>query len=81
MAKQKHLRELAEKYGKTASQIALRWLSQRGVSEIPKTGRRERLEENLASGQFSLEDADIRVAGSIVIENFALRGRAGSFDS
>jgi 2,5-diketo-D-gluconate reductase B len=72
---------LAEKYGKTASRIALRCLSQRGVSEIPKTGRRERLEENLASGQFSLEDADIRVAGSIVIENFALRGRAGSFDS
>ncbi len=65
MAKQKHLRELAEKYGKTASQIALRWLSQRGVTEIPKTGRRERLEENLASGQFSLEDEDIESLGRL----------------
>jgi len=65
VAKQKHLRELAEKYGKTASQIALRWLSQRGVTEIPKTGRRERLEENLASGQFSLEDEDIESLGRL----------------
>ena len=65
MAKQKHLRELAEEYGKTASQIALRWLRQRRVSEIPKTGRRERLEENLASGQFSLEDADIELLGRL----------------
>jgi diketogulonate reductase-like aldo/keto reductase len=61
VAKQKHLRELAEKCGKTASQIALRWLSQRGVTEIPKTGMRERLKENLALGQFSLEDADIEL--------------------
>jgi diketogulonate reductase-like aldo/keto reductase len=65
VAKQKHLRELAEKYGKTASPIALRWLSQRGVTEIPKTGRRERLKENLALGQFSLEDADIELLGRL----------------
>jgi diketogulonate reductase-like aldo/keto reductase len=65
VAKQKHLRELAEKYGKTASLIALRWLSQRGVTEIPKTGRRERLKENLAFGQFSLEDADIELLGRL----------------
>jgi 2,5-diketo-D-gluconate reductase B len=65
VAKQKHLRELAEKDGKTASQIALRWLSQRGVTEIPKTGRRERLKENLALGQFSLEDAGIELPGRL----------------
>jgi diketogulonate reductase-like aldo/keto reductase len=65
VAKQKHLRELAEKDGKAASQIALRWLSQRGVTEIPKTGRRERLKENLALGQFSLEDAGIELLGRL----------------
>lgn len=63
IAKQHHLRELAEKYGKTASQIALRWLTQQGVAVIPKSSKRERLEENLASGQFTLDPADVDLLG------------------
>jgi len=65
VAKQKHLRELSEKYGKSASQIALRWLSQQGVAVIPKTARRERLEENLASSQFSLDAEDVDLLGRL----------------
>lgn len=65
VAKQRHLPELAQKYGKTASQVALRWLSQQGVAVIPKTARRERLEENLASGQFTLAVEDVDLLGRL----------------
>ncbi len=40
------LRSLAGKYQKTVAQIILRWLTQRGVVAIPKSTRRERMEEN-----------------------------------
>ena len=37
---------IAGKYGKTVAQIILRWLTQRGVVAIPKSTRKERIEEN-----------------------------------
>ncbi|OMP03123.1 Aldo/keto reductase [Corchorus olitorius] len=40
------LQGLAEKYKKTAAQIALRWGIQRNTVFIPKTSRLERLQEN-----------------------------------
>jgi diketogulonate reductase-like aldo/keto reductase len=48
------LRDLAEKYGKTPSQVVLRWDLQHGVVTIPKSVRRERLEENAGLFDFEL---------------------------
>jgi diketogulonate reductase-like aldo/keto reductase len=48
------LRDLAEKYGKTPSQVVLRWDLQHGVVTIPKSVRRERLEENADLFDFEL---------------------------
>jgi diketogulonate reductase-like aldo/keto reductase len=48
------LRELAEKYGKTPSQVVLRWDLQHGVVTIPKSVRRERLAENADLFDFEL---------------------------
>jgi diketogulonate reductase-like aldo/keto reductase len=48
------LRELAEKYGKTPSQVVLRWDLQHGVVTIPKSVRRERLVENAGLFDFEL---------------------------
>ncbi len=49
------LEGFAKKYGMKASQAALAWLlSQDGVIVIPKTGRRERLKENLAALDLAL---------------------------
>jgi len=48
------LRELAGKYGKTPSQVVLRWDLQHGVVTIPKSVRRERLEENADVFDFEL---------------------------
>ncbi len=53
------LQDLAEKYGKTPSQIALRWLvEQEQVVAIPKASSREHMEENLDIYDFTLEDDD-----------------------
>ncbi len=53
------LQELSEKYGKTPSQIALRWLvEQEQVVAIPKASSREHMEENLNIYDFTLEDDD-----------------------
>jgi 2,5-diketo-D-gluconate reductase A len=37
---------LAQKHQKSVAQIILRWLTQRGVVAIPKSVRRDRMEEN-----------------------------------
>jgi diketogulonate reductase-like aldo/keto reductase len=51
---------IAKAHGKTAGQVALRWLIQRpDVIAIPKASRRERLEENLAIFDFALSDAEM----------------------
>ena len=55
----KVLSTIAEKYGKTAAQVALRWNTQRGVVIIPKSVHRERMEENLNIWDFTLNNEDM----------------------
>ena len=58
------LREVGAAHGKTAAQVALRFLLQRGVIAIPKSTHRERMAENLAVFDFELGPAEMeRVAG------------------
>ncbi|MCD8212479.1 MAG: aldo/keto reductase [Campylobacter sp.] len=52
------LAQIGQKYNKTAAQVILRWLIQRGVSVIPKTTHKERLLENIDVFDFSLSDED-----------------------
>lgn len=53
------LTTIGQKYGKTAAQVALRWNIQRGVTVIPKSVHRERMEQNLAVWDFQLSDEDM----------------------
>lgn len=53
------LTEIGKKYGKTAAQVALRWNVQRGVTVIPKSVHKERMEQNMAIWDFMLSDADM----------------------
>lgn len=50
--------QLAEKYGKTPAQIVLRWHIDHGLSAIPKSVRKERIEENIDIFDFSLSPED-----------------------
>jgi 2,5-diketo-D-gluconate reductase A len=49
---------LAGKHQKTVAQIILRWLTQRGVVAIPKSVRKERMEENFNVFDFELSPED-----------------------
>lgn len=48
------LTEIGYAHGKTAAQVALRWNVQRGVVVIPKSVRRDRMEQNFDIWDFSL---------------------------
>ena len=54
------LTEIGAKYGKTAAQVALKWNAQRGVSIIPKSVHKERMEQNIDIWDFVLSDADMK---------------------
>ena len=53
------LSKIGAQYGKTASQVALRWLTQRGIVAIPKSSHKERMAQNLDIFDFRLSDADM----------------------
>ncbi len=53
------LSEIGKKYGKSAAQAALRWNIQRGVSVIPKSTHKERMEQNISVWDFELSQEDM----------------------
>ena len=53
------LTKIGEKYGKSAAQVALRWNVQRGVTVIPKSVHKERMEQNINIWDFQLSDEDM----------------------
>jgi len=55
---------IGKKYGKSAAQTVLRWNTQRGVSIIPKSVHKERIEENLNIWDFALTDEEMAVIAS-----------------
>ncbi len=58
------LSAIGQKYGKSAAQVALRWNVQRGVTVIPKSVHRERMEQNMAIWDFQLSNEDMaEIAG------------------
>ena len=50
---------LARKYNKSVAQITLRWITQRGIVVIPKSVRKERMEENFSIFDFELSADDM----------------------
>ena len=53
------LSEIGQRYGKTAAQIALKWNVQRGVSILPKSVHKERMEQNIDIWDFTLKDDEM----------------------
>ena len=59
IVKSPELAAIGAKYGKSAAQVALRWLTQRGIVAIPKSSHKERMAQNLDVFDFRLTDSEI----------------------
>lgn len=53
------LKEIGDKYGKTVAQVALRFLTQEGVVVIPKSVKKERMEQNFNIFDFTLTGEEL----------------------
>ena len=53
------LAAIGQKYGKSAAQVALRWLIQRGIVAIPKSSHIERMQQNFNVFGFKLTPDDM----------------------
>ena len=54
IVKSEALAAIGAKYNKSAAQVALRWLTQRGIVAIPKSTHKERMQQNFDIFDFSL---------------------------
>jgi len=55
------LSSIGKKHQKSIAQVVIRWLTQRGVVAIPKSVRKERMEENLNVFDFQLSNEDMQL--------------------
>ena len=53
------LKKVGERYGKSTAQVALRYLLQRDIILIPKSVRKERMEQNMNIFDFALSADDM----------------------
>ena len=60
IVKNPELAAIGERYGKTAAQVALRWLTQCGIIAIPKSTHKERMEQNFNIFDFSLTSNEMQ---------------------
>jgi 2,5-diketo-D-gluconate reductase A len=63
--KNETLLSIGKKYKKSVAQVVLRWLIQRNVIAIPKSVRKERMEENFNVFDFQLDEKDMQAIVSL----------------
>jgi 2,5-diketo-D-gluconate reductase A len=59
------LTDLAEKHGRTAAQVVLRWHIQLGTIVFPKSSSPERIKQNIDVFGFELDDEDMTAIGKL----------------
>ena len=65
IVKSEELAAIGAKYGKSAAQVALRWLTQRGIVAIPKSTHKERMAQNLDIFDFTLTADDMAAVAKL----------------
>lgn len=59
------IKELAEKYSVSASQVILNWITSQNIVAIPKATKVERIEDNLKAVSWTMEHEDIEKMNAI----------------
>ena len=59
------LTAIGARYGKSVAQVVLRWQLQRGIVCIPKSTKRERMEQNFDVFDFTLSDQDMAAIAAL----------------
>ncbi|MDR3234356.1 MAG: aldo/keto reductase [Planctomycetaceae bacterium] len=59
------LKTIADKYGKTAAQLCVRWVLQHGVLPLPKSVTENRVAENTAVFDFEISAADVELIDAL----------------
>jgi diketogulonate reductase-like aldo/keto reductase len=59
------LAAIGARYGRSPAQVVLRWHVQQGLVTFPKASSRERLAENLAVFDFTLDEEDLAGIGTL----------------
>lgn len=67
------LSAIGEKYGKNASQVGLRFLTQQGIPVIPKSTNIKRMEENRNIFDFTLSDNEMEILRSLNLNDKGTR--------
>ena len=65
IVKSEVLAAIGAKYNKTAAQVALRWLTQRGIVAIPKSSHKERMAQNLNLFDFTLTTEEMALIATM----------------
>ena len=65
LLKEPVISEIAKDYGKTSSQILLRWLFQKEISMVVKASSKEHLKNNLEIMEFTLKNSDMATLDSL----------------
>lgn len=74
---------IARRHGRPASEIALRWIIQQGVSALPMTTKRDNAESNFRALSFTLPDEDMAVISALGARRLRLvspQSMAGRWD-
>ena len=61
IVKNPELAAIGDRYGKTAAQVALRWLTECGILDITKSSHKERMEQNFNIFDFSLSSNEMQI--------------------
>ena len=59
------LTAIGSQYGKSAAQVALRWLIQRGIMAIPKSSHKQRMAQNIDIFDFALTDQQMQAIAAL----------------
>jgi len=63
------IQQLADKYGRSTSQVILNWIVSKGIVAIPKSSSRDHIQDNFGALDWKIEQSDIELIDSVNSDN------------